>query len=59
MSQNFDVSAMVEQLIPEESERYFVYDDATGKTILKGSTVVGNPTIGIGRNLSGEGLSIT
>jgi lysozyme len=57
MSQNFDVSAMVEQLIPEESERYFVYDDATGKTILKGSTVVGNPTIGIGRNLAGEGLS--
>jgi len=54
---NFDISDMVTQLIPEESERYFVYDDATGKTILKGSVVVGNPTVGIGRNLSADGLS--
>jgi len=34
-----------------------VYDDATGKPLKKGMTLVGNPTIGIGRNLADPGLS--
>jgi lysozyme len=41
----------------EEGDRLFVYDDATGKPITKGSTVIGNPTIGVGRNLASNGIS--
>lgn len=41
-----------------EDIRLTVYDDATGKPIKQGSTLVGHPTIGIGRNLAGKGLSI-
>ena len=42
----------------DEGIRNRVYDDATGKLIGPGSVVVGNPTIGIGRNVgpSGPGL---
>ena len=40
-----------------EGERRLVYDDADGKTLTPGETVVGNPTIGVGRNLIGNGLS--
>lgn len=36
-----------------------VYDDATGKPIGPGSVVRGNPTIAVGRNLSGRGLTPT
>lgn len=34
-----------------------VYDDATGRPIGPGTHVVGNPSIGVGRNLSGRGVS--
>ena len=34
-----------------------VYDDATSKPIGPGSTLKGNPTVGVGRNLSGRGLT--
>ena len=44
-------------LIQHEDDRQFPYDDATGKTLKSGDTVIGNITIGIGRNLSGIGLS--
>lgn len=37
-----------EQLKRDEGERLYVYDDATGKPIVKGSVVVGYPTVGIG-----------
>jgi len=42
----------------DEGARLLVYDDATGKTIGPGTTVIGNPTIGIGRNVGpgGPGL---
>ena len=42
----------------DEGVRSYVYDDATGKPIGPGTTVVGNPTIGAGRNVgpSGPGL---
>jgi lysozyme len=53
----FDMAAMIAQLIPEEAERYMVYDDATGQPIRRGSVVKGNPTIGIGRELSMTGLT--
>ena len=44
-------------LIECEGKVNKVYDDKTGKKINGGSAVIGNPTIGVGRNLSGKGLS--
>lgn len=41
-----------------ESERLQVYDDATGEPLRKGMLLKGNPTIGIGRNLAGKGISL-
>lgn len=48
---------LVDQLVAHEGLRLRVYDDATGKDLRAGDTLVGNPTIGIGRNLSGKGIS--
>jgi lysozyme len=48
---------LVDQLVRDEEERQFAYDDATGKTLGKGDTLKGNLTIAIGRNLSAKGLS--
>lgn len=45
------------QLAKHEGKRQFVYDDATGKQIGEGTFVRGLPTVGIGRNLYGKGLS--
>jgi len=45
------------QLIRDESERLKVYDDATAMPIGKGSVVQGYPTIGVGRNLVGLGIT--
>lgn len=45
------------QLADHEDNRPFVYDDASGKAIGEGCFVRGNPTIGVGRNLHGKGLS--
>ena len=45
-------------LTRHEGRRLAVYDDANGNEIVAGYTCVGNPTIGIGRNLTGaRGLS--
>ena len=41
----------------EEGERLFVYDDFTGQPIKAGSHVIGNPTIGVGRNLASNGIT--
>jgi lysozyme len=46
-----------EMLIEHEDLRQFVYDDATGLPIVKGTLVKGNPTIGVGRNLVGRGIT--
>ena len=46
-----------ELMAHDEGVRYFVYDDATGAPIVKGYTLKGNPTIGIGRNLASEGIT--
>lgn len=52
-----DLGALLDDLVRDEEFRAFLYDDATGKPIKKGSTLVGNPTIGIGWNLASDGLS--
>lgn len=39
------------ELVVEEGNRFLIYDDATGKPIVKGTTVVGNVSAGIGLNL--------
>lgn len=46
-----DLAALDRQLTANEARRTYLYDDATGKRITKGSVVVGHPTIGIGFNL--------
>jgi hypothetical protein len=50
-------AALHAELMGDEGKVLRVYDDATGKPIVRGSTVVGNPSIGIGRNLAGRGIS--
>jgi lysozyme len=45
------------ELMGDEGKVLRVYDDATGRPITRGSTVLGNPSIGIGRNLAGRGIS--
>lgn len=46
-----DLAALDRQLIANEARKPYLYDDATGKRITKGSVVIGHPTIGIGFNL--------
>jgi lysozyme len=46
------IEQVADQIIEHEGVRLFVYDDATGKQIEAGTTVLGNPTIGIGRLLT-------
>ncbi len=46
------VPKLIADLHRDEGERLFVYDDATGLPIEKGTTVQGHPTIGIGRLLT-------
>lgn len=53
-----NLDAIRQQLIGGEAIRLTVYDDATGRPIRKGSVVQGHPTIGVGRNLAGKGLSM-
>ncbi|HQT65945.1 MAG TPA: glycoside hydrolase family protein [Acidocella sp.] len=57
MANNFVITDLIAELAPEEGERYFAYDDASGQAVRKGTTVMGNVTVGIGRNLSGKGLT--
>lgn len=49
--------ALRAELTRAEDKRLFVYDDATGKPIVKGTTVIGNPSIGVGRNLAARGIT--
>lgn len=48
---------LVADLEVDESFRPFLYDDANGKALLRGSTIVGNPTIGIGWSVSTRPLA--
>ncbi len=45
------------ELRGDEGEVLKVYDDATGRPLGPGTLVKGNPSIGVGRNLSGRGLT--
>lgn len=49
--------SFIDRIIRHEGKKLFVYDDATGKPITKGSRVIGNPTIGIGRCLNTKGIT--
>jgi lysozyme len=51
------ITCLEDQLRRDEDERQYAYDDATGKTLVKGSTLAANLTIGVGRNLSAKGIS--
>jgi lysozyme len=51
------ISSLEDQLRRDEANRQFAYDDDTGGTLLRGGTLKGNLTIGVGRNLSAKGLS--
>lgn len=53
------VTHLLTRLQIHEGERFTVYDDATGEPIRRGSVVQGHPTIGVGRNLAGRGISKT
>lgn len=45
-----ELRALDRQLVANEARKNYLYDDATGKRITKGSTVIGHPTWGIGFN---------
>ena len=47
-----------EQLIRDECVKLFVYDDANDNPVVPGYTLVGHPTIGIGRALDVHGISM-
>lgn len=47
-----------QELRGDEGEVLRVYDDATGKPIGPGTLVKGNPSIAVGRNLSGRGITL-
>jgi lysozyme len=46
---------LADRLLAHEGLRLQVYDDATGRPIVAGSRVIGNPTIGVGTLLSSPG----
>jgi lysozyme len=45
------------ELRGDEGEVLKLYDDATSRPLGAGSTIKGNPSIGVGRNLSGRGIT--
>ena len=51
------IKSLEDLLSLHEGVRLKAYDDATGKTVKPGDTVLGNVTIGIGRNLIGNGIT--
>jgi lysozyme len=51
------ITCLSDQLRRDEDEKQFAYDDASGKPLCKGDKLLGNLTIGVGRNLSAKGLS--
>jgi lysozyme len=53
-----DFTELLKELEQEEGYRDLVYDDKTGKPLKLGSTLLGNPTIGIGWNVAGKKLSL-
>lgn len=54
---NIDLAAMQAELIADEKMCRQVYDDANDAIIRAGVTVVGTPTVGVGRNLVTKGIN--
>ena len=54
-----DRTKLANMLILHEGMKLKVYDDATGKDLSKGDVAQGHPTIGVGRNVAGDGLGIS
>lgn len=52
-------SKLIELISLHEGVKYRAYDDANGKEIKAGDTLVGHPTIGVGRNIASDGLGLT
>ena len=50
---------LIDLISLHEGVKYRVYDDANGKEIKAGDTLVGHPTIGVGRNVASDGPGIT
>jgi len=48
------IDQVAEQIMHHEGVRLAVYDDATGRPIVAGDIVQGNPTIGVGRLLTDD-----
>ena len=48
---------LLDLLVHHEGLRKRVYDDNNGQEIYSGYLVIGTPTIGIGRNLRGKGIT--
>lgn len=53
-----DYARMVAELSIDEGVRLTVYDDVTGRPLKKGDRLEGHPTIGIGRALDVNGISM-
>lgn len=53
-----DLAALKTDLTRDEALRTFPYDDATGKPLQPGDRLVGKLTIGIGHNLTDNGLPL-
>lgn len=55
---SLDLDRLRVDLVRDEGEVLYCYDDATGDPIERGYTIIGNPTVGIGRLLTrSRGLS--
>jgi lysozyme len=52
-----DLDLLDEEIDSDEQMRLVVYDDATGKPLHPGMTLIGHPTIGDGRALDVNGIS--
>ena len=52
-----DRALLTAQLLEDEGERLTVYDDATGRPLKQGEILQGHATIGVGRNISGNGIT--
>jgi lysozyme len=50
-------AALRQELRGDEGEVLRVYDDKTGRPVGAGSTLQGNPTVGVGRNLAARGIT--
>lgn len=54
---NVNLQRLHATLLEHEGLRLKAYDDRTGRTLERGAELKGNPTIGVGRNLIGLGIT--